>query len=197
MKNEDKILKYMKTHNGTITSKIASKLKIHRQYLVKLERENLIERVERGVYILPEFLEDQMFVIQQRFKKGVYSHGTALYLHGLTDRIPQIYTMTFPNSYNTKTLLSEGINVYQSYKKYHSSYKTKKQTTNGNMVFVYTIEKTLCDIVRGNSRLNIEEITNAFKMYAKRDDKNLHLLTNIAKTLKVTETVKKYMEVLV
>ncbi|MBU1145190.1 MAG: type IV toxin-antitoxin system AbiEi family antitoxin domain-containing protein [Firmicutes bacterium] len=197
MENENKILSVMKKNNGTITSKEVMKLNIHRQYLKILENDKLIEKVARGVYILPEYFEDQMYVIQQKFRRGIFSHGTALYLHGLTDKTPSVYTMTFPNSYNTSNVLSQNINTYQSYNKYYSSYQKKIKTNHENIVLTYTLEKTLCDIVRGNSRLSSEEVTNAFKMYAKRNDKNLPLLFDIAKTLRVEKKVNTYMEVLI
>ena len=38
--------------------------------------------------------------LQNRFKKGIYSHETALFLWDLTDRTPNRYCMTFPENYN-------------------------------------------------------------------------------------------------
>jgi len=43
------------------------------------------ERISRGIYLSPLYYEDEMYVFQKRFAKGVYSHETALYLHGLSD----------------------------------------------------------------------------------------------------------------
>lgn len=67
----------------------------------------MLERSTRGVYILPERLDDEFFNLQNRFKKGVFSNGTALYLLGFSDRTPSRYDMTFPASYNTSSVKNE------------------------------------------------------------------------------------------
>jgi len=190
------IINYMKSNKGMITTSELNHINIHRQYLKELLKEERIEKTNRGVYILPEFFADEMFGLQQQFKKGVFSHGTALYLHNLTDRVPLRYTMTFPNTYNTTNAKRKNIDVYRRVNKYYHSNIVVKQTSNAKEVKTYGVEKTLCDIVHPSSKLSKEEIVNAFKEYSVRKDKNLNILYNLAKQQKVSEIVSRYMEVL-
>ena len=37
------------------------------------------EKISGGIYLSPLYYEDDMYVFQKRFAKGVYSHETALY----------------------------------------------------------------------------------------------------------------------
>lgn len=55
----------------------------------------MIEKSARGVYILPEVWDDEIFNLQNRLKRGIYSHETALFLWDFTDRTPNRYYMTF------------------------------------------------------------------------------------------------------
>ncbi len=196
MNTKEQIIEYMRTHEGTITTQELNGLGIHRQYLKELLESNLIEKMSRGLYQLPNTFDDYMYALQQRFKKGIYSHGTALYLHDLTDRTPLKYTMTFPEPYNTTEAKRSGLLVYRSFEKYYSENTVSLQTANGNWVQVYDKEKTLCDIVRGNSKLTQEEVVNAFKAYAKTKSKNVSKLMDLAKKHRVYKKVKDKMEML-
>ena len=64
------------------------------------------------------------------------------------------------------------------------------------MVKVYSVERTLCDILRSHSHMDIQVVTEAFKRYAARQDKNIPILSEYAKTLKVERKLRSYLEVL-
>ena len=104
MKQMDRIIELMKNNNGVITSAQVDAEGISRSILNHLLSNELIERSSRGVYILPEVWDDEIFNIQQKYRKGIYSMETALFLNGLTDRTPNKYHMTFPSSYNISNI---------------------------------------------------------------------------------------------
>ena len=191
-----KIIDYVKKHNGMITTKEINEIGVHRQYLSNLVDKGQLEHVERGVYIDINAFEDQMFNLQNRFKKGIYSHGTALYLHNLTDRTPIRLTMTFPTSYNITNVKKKNIEVYRAKPDIYNLSLTRVLTNTGNSVLAYSMEKTLCDIVRGYSSVEKDQIVTAFKMYSTRNDKNLNELYKLARLLKVESKIRTYMEVL-
>lgn len=196
MNNYSMLINLAKTNNGYITTKKVSNLGIHREYLKGLLEKGLIEKVERGVYMLVDFFKDEIFSLQHRFKKGIYSHETALFLFGLTNRIPLKYTMTFPLKYNITNVKKNNVEVYRTVDQYYTLGLTKTNTENGNLVNVYSIERTLCDILRSHSHVSSEEATNAFKIYSKMKNKDLYILFETAKKLKVDKKVRAYMEVL-
>ena len=66
----------------------------------------------------------------------------------------------------------------------------------GNEVKVYSVERTLCDILRPQSNVDIQVVTEAFKRYAKRKEKNIPVLSEYAKLLKVEKRLRAYLEVL-
>ena len=69
-------------------------------------------------------------------------------------------------------------------------------TPGGNTVRAYSVERTLCDILRPHSHVDIQVVTEAFKRYATRTDKNIPVLSEYAKTLKMEKKLRAYLEVL-
>lgn len=54
-------------------------------------------------------------------------------------------------------------------------------TPGGNMVKAYSVERTLCGILRPHSRVDIQVVTEAFKHYVNRLDRNIPVLSEYAK----------------
>lgn len=192
----ESVVKLAKQQNGTITAAELSKAGISRGHLNYALKNGLLERSSRGVYILPENFDDEMFGLQMKYKKGVYSCETALFLHGLTDRTPNKYCMSFPNSYNTSSPLSENILCHRVAKSFYEIGIVQVRTTFQNAVNVYCPEKTLCDILRPQYHVDIQLISEAFKAYMNNRNINIPLLSEYADMLKVSEKVRSYMEVL-
>lgn len=84
---------------------------IPRQYLNILVKENKLERVAHGVYLTPVTFDDEMYRLQAKNQRAIFSHETALYLHDLTDRDPIEWSVTVPYGYNATHLRNEGVKV--------------------------------------------------------------------------------------
>lgn len=61
---------------------------------------------------------------------------------------------------------------------------------------MYNLERTMCDLVRNRSSFEIQDFNSALKAYSRRQDKNLSLLFEYAKLLRVEKLLRSYMEVL-
>lgn len=155
-----------------------------------------LERVSRGFYVLPGIFEDEFVVVQNRFKKGMYSLETALFLHGLTDRTPNKMTMSFPQGYNMSQAKLSGIRCLGLKKEFYDLGIEEITTPSGNKVWSYSKEKTLADILRPINRVDIQVISSAFKSYVSQKEKNIPLLSKYAKLLGVEDKLKSYLEVL-
>lgn len=183
--------------NGNIvTTAQANEAGISNQRLRLLVQSGDLERVSFGVYILPGEFADKMYIAQLRRPKIIYSHETALFLHDLTDRDPISYTVTVPTGYNASRLREDGFTVFTIKRDLHEIGVTKLTTMFGNTVKVYGLERTICDCLRSRNQLDIAIVTDAMKRYARRKDKNLNTLMQMAETFKVTKLLRNYMEVL-
>lgn len=181
--------------NGIITSSQVTEAGLHRRLIQELVNSGELIRYGRGLYLSKDAWEDDFYLLQCKYERGVYSHDTALYLLGYSDRTPARYTMTFPKGYNAESLKDENIIIKRAIPENYSFGITEIESPSGNPIRVYDLERTLCDIIRGSGS-DIEIVSDAMKRYAASNNKNIHKLMQYAEKLRVTSKVLRYMEVL-
>ena len=196
MDNADKVIEMIDNNNGFITTSMVTEAGVQRRTLSELVEKGSIYRVERGIYSLPDTWEDEMYYLQYRFSKGVFSNETALYLHDLSDRTPIAYTMTFPHGYNALSAKESGVTAKFTIASNYELGIAELPSPCGNPIRVYDKERTLCDIVKGNNSCDISLTNKAMKAYAHSLDKNINKLTSYAEQLRVKSKILRYMEVL-
>ena len=64
----EEIIKMAKENNGTVTTAMVVAVGISRGNIKYLVDKGVIEKSARGVYILPEVWDDEIFNLQSRFK---------------------------------------------------------------------------------------------------------------------------------
>jgi len=197
LSNLKKLQKLIFENNGLITTKLVEQKGIHREYLRMLVERGELFAIERGVYIASFAWEDEMFILQAKYGKGVFSMGTALFLHKLTDRTPLFFTMTFPSTYNLTNPKIDGIRCVSQISKFYNIGITTAKTPFGKEVKCYDKEKTICDCIKYRKEIDITIMTDAIKMYANSPDKNLIRLMEYAENMGVGDDIRKYMEVLI
>lgn len=193
----EQIIEYAKNNNGVITTADISKKGILRGNLKNLADTGRLEKTSRGVYILPEIWEDEFVNLQARFKKGIFSNETALFLWDLTDRTPNKYNMTFPASYNLTNAKKEGIICSTVKLEWYDLGLVHVKSPGENMIITYSMERTLCDILRKRKEVDVGIVAEAYKRYVIRKDKNIPKLSEYAKKFHVEEKVRRYLEVLI
>lgn len=196
MEDIDIIKRTLKKNNGIITTKEVESLEINSKILTRMIEKGIIERVERGIYISADTLEDKYFVIQTICKKGIFSHETALYFHDLCDRTPIKYQLTIPSYYNTKLLKDKNYDFFYLKEELYEVGIIEMKTPYGNKVKVYDLERTICDIIRNKRRIETALFTDAMKRYAERRDRNSIKLHKYAKLFNIEDEIRKYLEVL-
>lgn len=196
MNNEEKILNEMKKNNGIITTNEVEQMGIARKTLVRMLEKGIIERENQGLYVLPDSWGDEYYNLIFSTKSAVFSHATALFLHGLSERVPLTYEITVINGYNASLKTRENVRLYSVSKDIFELGKTEIQSPQGKSIPVYDIERSLCDIIKNKESQDIEIIKYAYKIYVKSPNKNIYKLMEYAKKLKVEREVNLYLEVL-
>lgn len=186
----------LKCSKGVVTAKFAAAHGVHREYLSEFVRQGKLERISHGIYITPDVWEDKMLILQLRKEKMIYSHETALFLHGLTDKNPTVYCVTVPAGYHTSKLHQEGLVVHTVKKEFLELGVCIKQTIFGNDVKTYNMERSICDILRDRHNRDITVMSNALKRYVKKQDKDLEQLMKCANFLRVEKILRSYLDVL-
>ena len=190
------ILAEMKKNNNMITTAQVVELGFSRAILSKYVKEGLLERSRQGVYILPDSVHDDMYTLMLRTDKIIFSHDTALFLNGLSERTPFEHTVTIPSNSVLSGVLMEECNCYYVKPELYELGIVMKKTTFGNEVRCYNAERTICDLIRSRSRMDEETVISAIKNYAAYKDKDLNRLAAYAEKFRVSKILKQYMEVL-
>lgn len=185
-----------KSHGGIIETKIAAQHGISRAMLYNLCKENKIHRIVKGQYILPEEMQDELLSISKRSENIIFSHETALYLHGISDRTPFEHTVTAPSGCIPSAAIRTECKVYYIKPELFELGKTTLRTTAGNDVVAYDLERTVCDVIRSRNKIGTETFSAALKMYAASPKKDLNKLNSYAKQMRVSNVLRKYLEVL-
>jgi predicted transcriptional regulator of viral defense system len=188
-----KLLKLIKKNGGMITSSQVTNADIPRTYLSSMEQKGNLVRIKRGFYVLPDVFEDEMYVLACSYPKGVFSHGTALYIHKMTDRTPIVYEMSFPQKYHFRKNEDNLKIRYLTKDVFEFGIENKKSPCQNN-IRVYDIEHTLCDILKAN--YDVQIINDAMKRYIKSDKCNVNKLLEYAEKIKVKNKISNYLKVL-
>ena len=190
------LIEIAEDQNGYVSASQATAAGIPRRKLAEaVGRGNLVQ-VERGLYALPETWEDPYFIAQHRFSRGVFSDDTALFLHGMTDRAPFSLTMTFPRGYNATPAREAGMICRTCADEVLELGLITLTTQHGNTVRTYDLERTLCDLVRGQSTVDAQIVTPAMQAYAKSPARDIAKLIEYSRTLGVEKKIRTYLEVL-
>lgn len=159
-------------------------------------KERKLEQVAHGIYVSEDAWVDAMFLLHLRCNQAVFSHESALFFHDLTDREPSKYSVTVRRGYSPTRLKAEGLSVYTIKPELFDVGVSSGQTPFGHTVPVYDMERTICDLLRSRSRIEIQTFQGALKAYARRKDKNLRALMQYAGMFKVEKILRQYLEVL-
>ena len=190
------IMKEIQKNNNMITTAQVVALGFSRALLSKYVKEGLLERGRQGVYILPDSVHDDMYTLMLRSEKIVFSHDTALFLNGLSERTPFTHSVTIPSNSVLSDTLMEECTCYYIKPELLKLGMAWKKTTFGNEVRCYDAERTICDLLRSRNRMDEETVISAIKKYAVYKDKDLNRLAAYAEKFRVSKILKQYMEVL-
>ncbi len=191
-----KILQIAKENHDTITTSQVTELGFSRALLSYYVKLGILERERQGVYILTDSIHDDMYTLMLRSKKIIFSHDTALFLNGLSERTPFTHSVTIPSNTKLSSVLQGECTCYYIKPELYLVGIIARKNTLGNEVRCYNAERTICDVLRSRNRLDEETVISALKKYAASPDKNLNLLAEYAPLFGVEKILRRYMEVL-
>lgn len=186
----------IKEHGGTIQTAEVLANGISKPVFYAYMKKNGLEQAAHGIYVSQDTWTDAMYLLHLRCGQIIFSHETALFFHDLTDREPLRYSVTVKTGYNPTRLREENIQVYTVKKELHTIGITTKNTPFGHEVPVYDMERTICDLLRSRSHIEIQILQDALKQYARRPNKNLRTLMQYAAVFHVEKILRRYLEVL-
>ncbi len=192
----EKIIQIAKENNGIVTSSDVTKLGISRMVLKYLVEQNKLIKLDRGVYGLPQTRKDIYFDEQNRYKKGIYFSLSALYLLGYVDESVDKLYLAFPQTYNTTKAKNRGIICMNQAPSNYEVGAIEIKTPQNNIVRVYCIERTLCELIRDNE-IPKSIIKQSFIKYFRNNDANIDKLKAFAKMFNCENKINTIIDLLI
>ncbi len=192
----NKVLKIMKNNKGIITSSQIESYGVPRVYLSQMVEKNIIERIERGIYVTKDYKYDEYYLFQLRYPKTVFSYNTALYFYEMTERTPIKMDVSISKNYNPHRF-KDIVNVYRINDELFDLGIVEKKSPQGMKVRTYNLERTICDIIKDKDSVDIEIRNKAIKKAIKSKEFNASKMFEYAKKMNIYDKVKNYMEAII
>ncbi len=195
--NYDALKVLIESKGGVVSSADLQQAGVDRVKLYALLTSEILKKESHGNYVLAENEPDEYKVIQNRSEKLIYSHGTALFLHGMSDRVPHTLDITVPQGDNISR-------IKKSYRNTRFHYCKKElwqlgimniDTPMGYSVRVYDPERCICDMIRDKDNVDKQIYIQAIQEYF-RSKCNPRKVIKYAKEFNIESKVRNYMEVL-
>ena len=185
---------HLKESAGIISSAYCRENNIPTVYLSRLAKEGKLFRVQKGIYIIEDGDFDEYYFFQYQYRKAIFSYETALFLLGVTDKIPWRIDVTVYNGYKFNEK-QDTLNINYVKKSIYNQGIIQKKTMFGNIVNVYSYERILCDFISNKEKMDTEVYVKLIRSYFKYKDKDIHSLYKIARKMGIEDKVKEVMEV--
>lgn len=190
------IYKEFKNRGGVLKTSELNALGLSSRQIKKLVDSGDITRIKRGYYELSDNIYPEEAVIARLFPDAVIFLESALMHYGYTDRIPlawQIavdrdseksqYKIDYPLIevfYIEPKLLEIGLDIIQ---------------VEEVEIKIFNRDRTICDVLRYENKLEREVFTNAIKRYIKDPKKNVRNLFEYAEKFNIKNKVQIYIGV--
>ena len=126
----------------------------------------------------------------------IFSHETALWMNGLSDRVPLEHHVTVRTRAPLGAELRGSCRCHYVQGEFLNVGLEMRRTAFGNMVRCYNAERTICDLVRDERKVGVEAFVGGIKAYADSRDRDIAKLMGMAQTFGVERELSKYMGVL-
>lgn len=190
------IYQAFKYNGGILRTSELNELGLDSRQINKLIEKGDIVRIKRGFYELSGNTYPEEVVIARLFPNAVIFLESALMIYGYTDRIPsswQIavdrdseklqYQIDYPIIdifYMEPKLLDVGIDIMQ---------------IEGVDVKIFDRDRTICDILRYENKIEREVFSNAIQRYVKDPSKSIKKLLQYSEVLNLKNKVQTYIGV--
>lgn len=194
---KEDILNIMKENNGILETSMLNSYNISAKRVQRMAKSGEIERIEKGLYLHPDFLKDEYYITSYRVSKGVFSYESSLYLHKLSDENPISFTLTIPSGWNSSLLKNkEKYTFFYLKKDLWELGREKIKTSYGNEVPVYSKERTLAEMISKIDKMDRGLVLNALRVGLQNRVLQHVLLLDYAERFNSRAIMRRYLEVM-
>ncbi len=164
----------------------------YRDILDKAKSGELI-KLKNGLYTDIATITSSMVDIDALVPKGILCLYSAWYHYGLSTQAPDAFYVAVERSRKISLPSFPDIKlVFQNEKLLHIG--QKRTMIDGIDIFITDLERTVCDAVKYRNKIGIDVMVEIIDNYLRRCDKNLSLLIDYAKKLRVFNILHQILQ---
>ena len=179
-------------NGGTIRSHELSAPRVYYDINKEIKSGNVI-RIKNGVYILPEEQASTMMDIERIVPGGVVCLYSAWDYYNLTTQIPNGFYIAIEKHRKIVAPKITGIILCYWEEKYCSMGVEEVDIAN-HRVKIFCIEKCVCDAIKFRNKIGTDVAVEILSNYLHRRERNISLLIDFAKQMRVISTIQPYLE---
>jgi len=183
-------------HGGVLKTSELNNIGFSSRQIRKLIEEGIIAKIKYGFYELTDYIPREEVIIARLFPKAVIFLESALFYYEYTDRIPQALQIAV-DRYSKTTQYNIDYHVVKPYYLEPKFIEIGVDTVKieGIKVRVYNRDRTICDVLRYETKLENEIFTGAIRRYIKDSKKNVRNLFEYAEIFNIKNKVQTYIGV--
>lgn len=195
MSRQQQILELART-KGIIRAEDVEAVGISRNYLYRMHKEGLLEKIAVGLYTLPEAPvteNSSLAELAKRLPHAVVSLISALSYHGITTQIPHEIWLTIPRGSWRPDVGYPPVNLtYVSGPAY--SFGIQEHVINGVTVKIYSPAKTVCDCFKFRNKIGLDVAIEALREAWRSRKTTMDELVEAARIDRVSKIMRPYLE---
>lgn len=157
-------------------------------------RDGEIIKLRNGVYATLDTLAGSMIDIDAIVPDGILCLYSAWHHYGMTTQIPNSFYIAIGRKRRVR--LPEALDITLVYQKDELlNIGRTKAIIEGIEVAIYNRERCLCDAIKYRNKIGIDVMAEILNSYLRYPQKNLSLLSQYAKQLRVYNLLSNYLDV--
>lgn len=183
-------------NGGVLSTSELNSLGFSSRQISRMIDDGVISRIKYGFYESTDYPPKEEVIITRLFPNAVIFLESAAIYYGYTDRVPSAWQIAVDKDSNKAQYYIE----YPSIEPYYLEAKfidigLDVIKVDGVDVKIYDRDRTICDILRYEKKLEDEVFMNVVKRYVEDSKKNVRRLFEYADVFNITNKVQTYIRV--
>lgn len=191
MVEKGSIIEEFTKHGGILKTAELNALGLSSRQIKRLLDRGEISKIKQGYYELADEVNPEEIIIARLFPEAVIFLESALLHYNYTDRIPKAWQIAVDRN-------SEKSKYKIDYPLIEPYYQDPKYLNIGVLTFevqgfsirIFDRDRTMCDVMRYEKKLEKEVFSNAVMRYIKDPKKNIRQLFEYAEVFNITKKIQ-------
>lgn len=161
--------------------------------LRRATEDGTLMRIRKGVYVEMSALANNMIDVERIVPRGVLCLYSAFAHYGLSTQVPSAICIAIEAKRKVRLPEYPPIDLY-FWKKENLGFGVIQKNISGYTVLMTDLERTVCDAVKYRNKIGLDVCGEVIDSYLKRENRNISLLYEYARKLRVKNILTKYLE---